>query len=129
MKPDDVVQNQRFGTFYRHYDTGAVPICEDCWKEIPRYVDFPNGLVSPESDGDAGGNFIKRRMASTGGGTGIPDGAVYEGWEHQQKVVCLSCYRNAFNRVYPGKPWPNLRGDYTVRYPEVFKEPENPPSR
>lgn len=77
-------------------------VCEDCWQPIPRYLDFPRGLVSPESDGDAGGNFIKHRMVAMD--TNVPK----MGMEHLPKAVCLPCYLLAFARVYPGAPLPEL---------------------
>jgi|SRR5579862_4337749 len=80
----------------------TVLVCEDCWEEIPKYVDFPRGLVSPESDGDLGGNFVKKRAALVGG---------LEGTEHLQKVVCLPCYLNAFRRIYPKGKLPKLSDD------------------
>jgi len=128
MKPDDVVQNTGDMKFYRQYEYGAVPICEDCWEEIPRYIDFPGGLVSPESDGDAGGNFAKTRDVSIGDKV-KDNGEPQRGREHLQKVICLKCYRLAFQRVYPGLPLPLLRGDATMRVPELIVEPDNPPSR
>lgn len=96
-RPGDVVQGQD-GTFSR----GGARVCEDCWCLIPRYVDFPSGLVSPESDGDAGGNFAKARKTSV---------AEKDGVEHLQKVVCLSCYLIAFSRFYPGAESPDLRAE------------------
>jgi hypothetical protein len=84
-------------------------LCEDCWQPIPRYVDFPDGLVSPESDGDAGG-YAKRRPMNVEGKAGI---------EALRKAVCLRCYRAAFHRVYPWAPLPMLRDlvmPATVRY-------------
>jgi hypothetical protein len=63
-----------------------VRVCEDCWRPIPRYVEFPFGLSSPESD-------TKVRVTNVDGKGGI---------EHLLKAVCLPCYRLAFARVYPG---------------------------
>jgi len=77
-------------------------VCEDCWGEIPKYVDFPRGLVSPESDGDLGGNFVKTRPTIVGG---------LEGIEHMQKAVCLPCYLKAFERHYPKGKRPKLSDD------------------
>ena len=77
-------------------------VCEDCWEEIPKYIDFPRGLVSPESDGDLGGNFVKSRATITGGLDGI---------EHMQKVVCLPCYKEAYKRTYPKAKLPKLSED------------------
>lgn len=103
MKPDYAIQAPD-STFYRHiYRDGervALRICEDCWGIVPRYVDFPRGLVSPESDGDAGGNFAKTRPSVV---------VEKDGIERLQKVVCLPCYNAAFQRVYPGAALPDLR--------------------
>jgi hypothetical protein len=63
-KPADIQQNQGDGFYYS--PTGQ-RVCEDCWQPIPSYVDFPQGLTSPESDGDPGGNFAKRRTISIEG--------------------------------------------------------------
>lgn len=104
-KPGDVSQGPDGG----YYRTATTPegvtapfrVCEDCWTYVPRYVDFPRGLVSPESDGDGSWNRAKTREV------GILDGKI--GLEHLQKVVCLPCYRAAFQRVYPGAELPDLR--------------------
>lgn len=116
-RPDDV-QQVADGFFYR---TVSVPdsvtggtntvqtlVCEDCWQPIPRYLDFPKGLVSPESDGDGGGNFIKARLVAME--TNDPK----MGREHLQKAVCLPCYTAAFQRVYPGAAAPKLRDECTT---------------
>jgi hypothetical protein len=73
-----------------------VRVCEDCWKIIPRYVDYPAGLVSPESDG-ANGTVPKWRPGTVE--TENPDrsAAAY----HLFKAVCVPCYIAAFHRVYP----------------------------
>ena len=67
-------------------------------------ADFKNGLVSPESDGDAQGNGAKFRIGH------------YHENPHTifplQKIVCLPCYFEAFKRCYPGAPLPELNGDY-----------------
>jgi hypothetical protein len=88
------------GALYRDIDGTVARVCEDCFEPIPRYQDFPQGLVSPESDGDAGGNFAKIRTAQIEDKTGL---------EHVQKIVCLPCYRAAFARVYPHADPPDLR--------------------
>lgn len=117
--PDDVKQAAD-GTFYRQVATVdedkelsviAYRVCEDCWQIIPPYVDFPRGLVSPDSDGDAGGNFIKSRLVPMD--TNTPSMGV----EHLQKVVCLPCYLAAFQRRHPGGKLPKLR-------PDVMKVPQ-----
>lgn len=89
-----------------------VRVCEDCWQPIPQYVDFPRGLVSPESDGDEHGNGIKQRYTAVG---------PKMGWEHVSKVVCLNCYLAAFARVYPTAPLPTLRADY-IETVEPYEE-------
>lgn len=89
------------GFFYIKYNDVDVRVCEDCWKPIPRYVDFPQGLTSPESDGDQGGNFAKTRSTSVEG---------KEGKEAMRKAVCLPCYNKAFKRVHPNAPLPKLSG-------------------
>lgn len=94
------------GTYARHIVRDgaqlAVRVCEDCWRTMPRYVDFPAGLVSPESDGDHQGNFAKTRQTTVGDKLGV---------EHLRKVVCLDCYYAAFQRFYPGAALPELRAD------------------
>lgn len=82
--------------------TQAVRVCEDCWQNIPRYVEFPFGLVSPESDGDAQGNAAKTRRTVVEGKRGA---------EHLRKAVCLPCYLAAFRRVYPTADVPGLCAD------------------
>lgn len=91
------------------YYVDGTRVCEDCWQPIPRYVDFPNGLVSPESDGDAGGNGAKRRPMNVEGHAGI---------EALQKAVCLPCYLAAFQRVYPSAALPEFR-DVVLAVPFV----------
>lgn len=100
-----------------YYDTNGKRLCEDCWTPIPRYVDFPDGLVSPESDGDAGGNYAKRRPMNVEGKDGI---------EALRKAVCLPCYIAAFMRVYPSAPLPEFRDQVippTVRYTPAPEPP------
>lgn len=109
--PNDVTLRAD-GTYSRpvtemHPETGETRtvhalVCEDCWEAIPSYLDFPNGLTSPESDGDAGGNFAKTRIEAIGS-----EGKM--GMAHLPKVVCLPCYHLAFARVYPGAALPELR--------------------
>jgi len=110
----DYVKQAADGTFYRNVSSvapdgesviTAYRVCEDCWQIIPPYVDFPRGLVSPDSDGDEGGNFIKSRMVPME--THTPS----MGMEHLQKVVCLPCYLAAFQRRHPGAKLPKLRAD------------------
>jgi hypothetical protein len=88
-------------------NTKQTMVCEDCWQPIPRYIDFPKGLVSPESDGDEGVNFIKHRMVA------METNEPKMGMEHLQKAVCLPCYLEAFARVYPGAKLPKLRDECT----------------
>lgn len=82
-----------------YYTPEGRPLCEDCWQPIPRYVDFPHGLTSPQSMGDSGGNFIKKRQSAIDGKSAI---------EPLRKAVCLSCYYQAFAIVYPGATPPEL---------------------
>ena len=99
-KPENVTQSGD-GFFYTRIDNRMVRVCEDCWEPIPNYVDFPHGLTSPESDGDAGGNFAKKRTASVEGKNAV---------EPMRKAVCLDCYFYAFMRVYPDAALPELSG-------------------
>jgi hypothetical protein len=89
-------------------DGGAaqVRVCEDCWQSIPRYVEFPAGLISPESDG-AGGVVPKLRPGTVD--TESPARAAAA--EHLWRVVCLPCYLAAFHRVYPEAALPDLCAD------------------
>lgn len=98
--------------FYVRAD--GIRLCEDCWQLIPAYVDFPVGLVSPESDGDAGGNFAKRRPFVVEGKVGV---------EALRKAVCLPCYLAAFARVYPGAIPPDL----SPMYRETHQREAPPP--
>ena len=77
----------------------AQRVCENCWQDIPRYRDFPSGLTSPDSDGDSGGNFAKTRKTTAEG---------LEAKEALRMAVCLPCYFEAFQRVYPGAELPDL---------------------
>lgn len=96
--------------------TITVRVCEDCWCVIPTYIDFPRGLVSPESDGDANGNGAKTKLQAVGDSGKM-------GMAHLPKVVCLSCYLAAFSRVYPNAPLPELRGDATETVQAHAPEP------
>jgi hypothetical protein len=105
-RPDNVIQNLGDMFWYRTERTPegrismtAQRVCEDCWEDIPRYKDFPYGLTSPESDGDAGGNFAKRRASSAEGLSAV---------EALRKSVCLKCYLKSFRRVYPEANLPKL---------------------
>lgn len=86
------------GHFYtamvRDGEPSVVRVCEDCWQPIPRYIDFPVGLTSPESD--------KVRA------THVEDKAALE---HLSRAVCLPCYLAAFARAYPEAPPPPFRDD------------------
>jgi hypothetical protein len=95
----------------------AVRVCEDCWQTIPRYVDFPEGLTSPESDGDAGGNFAKRRPMNVEG---------KEGFEALRKAVCLPCYLAAFQRCYPDAAQPEF-SDLVIPPTIRYVPPPEPP--
>lgn len=91
------------------YYQDGIRVCEDCWQPIPRYVDFPQGLTSPES--------AKYRATSVEGKEGI---------EALRKAVCLPCYHAAFQRAYPGAistPLSDLVYPPAVRLPI---EPEPP---
>ncbi len=81
----------------------SVRVCEACWQNIPRYVDFPAGLISPESDGD-GGAVPKLRVETVE--TDSPTRRQAAG--HLWKAVCVPCYVDAFARVYPTAPLPVL---------------------
>jgi hypothetical protein len=83
-----------------------VRVCEDCWDNIPRYIDFPAGLISPESDG-ATGTVPKVRPSTVETESPLRSAAA----EHLWKAVCVPCYLTAFQRVYPTAPLPNLRAD------------------
>lgn len=115
-KPENVSQRAD-GFYYTKRGDMDVRTCEDCWKPIPRYLDFPQGLTSPESDGDAGGNFAKTRSMGVEG---------KEGREALRKAVCLPCYNKAFKRTYPGHPLPKLSGvliDGQENYVPDFEPP------
>lgn len=84
-------------TITRDGQTHNVRVCEDCWRNIPRYVDFPAGLISPESDG-GGGATPKLRMDTVDTDSPKRRHAAAHLW----KAVCLPCYAKAFARVYPG---------------------------
>lgn len=103
-RPADVTPTQD-GYFTRRLVRDGVPqdvrVCEGCWQNIPRYVDFPYGLVSPESDGDA----AKTRRIS------METNTASAGVEHLRKAVCLPCYLAAFSRQYPDAALPVLSAD------------------
>lgn len=90
-------------TIQRDGQTHHVRVCEDCWQNIPRYVDFPAGLVSPESDGAAG---AVPKLRPTTVETDSPDRAAAA--QHLWKAVCLPCYLAAFERVYPEAICPEM---------------------
>lgn len=109
QRPDDVaIGKDGFFTRSIHRDGAAlnVRVCEDCWENIPRYIDFPAGLISPESDG-AGGTVPKHRPSTVD--TDSPSRAAAV--EHLFKAVCLPCYQAAFARVYPGAISTPMRAD------------------
>jgi hypothetical protein len=93
-------------TIQRDGQIHYVRVCEDCWRNIPRYVDFPAGLISPESDG-AGGAVPKLRPSTVE--TDSPERA--SAAEHLWKALCLPCYLEAFQRVYPGAVCPELNAN------------------
>jgi hypothetical protein len=90
-------------TIQRDGKSHNVRVCEDCWQTIPRYVEFPAGLISPESDGT---ETAVAKMRPTTVDTDSPDRAA--AGEHLWKAVCLPCYLAAFTRVYPDVPLPVL---------------------
>jgi hypothetical protein len=108
-------------TITRDGKSHNVRVCESCWQNIPRYVEFPAGLISPESDGD-GGAVPKLRVDTVA--TDSPTRA--QATAHLWKAVCVPCYQAAYARVYPdaGVPWLNeaVVGDGTPV--ELPKEPE-----
>lgn len=87
------------GFFYKQVDDKQALVCEDCWRIMPRYVDFPQGLTSPESDGDPSGNYAKKRLTAVEGMQAV---------EPLRRAVCLDCYFEAFQRVYPDATLPEL---------------------
>lgn len=107
--PDDV----RLGgdgfftrTIQRDGQTHNVRVCEYCWDDIPRYVHFPQGLVSPESDGGEGVP-PKIRPGTVDTDSPLRSAAV----EHLWRAACLPCYLEAFARMYPGAALPELPAD------------------
>ena len=124
--PSDVTQTAD-GFFTRTITRDGVShnvrVCEDCWQNIPRYVEFPAGLVSPESDGE---NGTVPKMRPTTVDTDSPLRAAAA--EHLRKAVCLPCYLAAFARVYPGANLPYLSdavvGDGSPVTPEPPKAAE-----
>jgi hypothetical protein len=114
-RPADFICQPFDGKYYRREqrdeENGAISntdylVCEDCWKDVPKYVDFPRGLVSPESDGDRGGNFPKHRQKAPPEPLQNVNAMATEA---MQKVVCLECYLLAFKRFYPKVKPPALR--------------------
>lgn len=106
QRPDDVTiggDGYFTRTIQRDGQTHQVRVCEDCWQNIPRYVDFPAGLISPESDG-AGGAVPKLRPGTVETDSPERAGAA----EHLWKAVCLPCYVKAFQRVYPDAEPPDF---------------------
>jgi hypothetical protein len=83
-----------------------VRVCEDCWENIPRYIDFPQGLTAPESDGPGA---VVPKMKPDTVETDSPLRAA--GAKHLSKAVCLPCYLAAFTRVYPDAALPQLNAD------------------
>jgi hypothetical protein len=107
VKPPSDVAIQADGYFtriiVRDGVAHAVRACEDCWQNIPRYVDFPDGLVSPESDGHGS---AKAKKQPTTVSTESPLRAPAE--QHMPRAVCLPCYLAAFARVYPDATTPTF---------------------
>jgi hypothetical protein len=113
--PEDAPPGTQRDGYGFYTDPDGCRLCEACWQPIPAYVDFPVGLTSPESDGDAGGNFAKRRYSVVEGKAAV---------EALRTAVCLPCYLAAFQRVYPDTPLPDLNPEYRdVR----VSEPPPPP--
>jgi hypothetical protein len=82
-----------------YYTADGRKLCEECWHVIPRYVDFPQGLTSPESEIDASGSYAKKRMTSIEGKPAV---------EPLRKAVCLACYFKLFEATNPGVELPEL---------------------
>lgn len=117
--PPGVRYNQGDSYYYRVEDGKSQRVCEDCFEIIPRYRDFPQGLTSPESDGDPFGNGAKYKT--------VLDGATDYGQPRVSrmacpKAVCLPCYYRAFRRMYPDAEMQILSGELmptTEKYPEM----------
>ena len=122
--PADVIQGADgffSRTIQRDGRSHNVRVCEGCWQNIPRYIEFPAGLISPESDG-MGDTVPKLRLDTVA--TDNPKRS--QAAAHLWKAVCLRCYLEAFARVWPGVPAPPLNpavvGDGSPI--ELPKEPE-----
>jgi hypothetical protein len=96
--PEGVRYNPGNSFYYRDVMTStglqSRKVCEACWTLIPRYVDFPEGLVSPDDR--------KSRMTTVEGKVGR---------ESQPEALCLPCYVEAFARVYPGAALPEFSSE------------------
>lgn len=90
-------------TITRDGQSHNVRVCEDCWQNIPRYVDFPAGLASPEGAMEHS-DVPKVRAANVATDNPRRSG----GLEHLLKAVCLPCFMAAFARVYPNGPMPTF---------------------
>lgn len=113
MEMPEGVEQQTDGYFYKD----GRRQCEDCWKPIPWYVDFPLGLVSPESSSPHGPTFGKHRMIDMAASE-----YSRQTCEPLRKAVCLDCYNLAFKRCYPGVELPEL--SRMVRVTTQYLEPE-----
>lgn len=105
-RPDDIaVGGDGYFTrqIIRDGTTHNVRVCEDCWENIPRYVDFPAGLSSPENE-DHARTVAKLRPSTVE--TDSPERAAAV--QHLHRAVCLPCYMAAFHRVYPTADLPLL---------------------
>ncbi len=87
------------GFYYETINGVDQRICEKCEKPIPRYVDFPQGLTSPDSDGDGSWNRGKKRFVAVEGKSAI---------EPLRVAVCLDCYLSVFRKMYPLAKLPEL---------------------
>ena len=94
--PEGIRRSPSDSYYYREILTttglASIRVCEDCWIPIPRYRDFPGGLISPESDGDREQHGAKTHGLYI---EGKPCRGV------SPKAVCVSCYQAAFARMYP----------------------------
>jgi len=101
--PDDVYQSAD-GFWYRHFlmpsgVQGAQRVCEDCWQNMPPYLNAKLGFVSPESEG-------KYTSVSI-----VGEHCNHKGVMPMQKAICRECYLAAYHRVYPNAPLPDMSGE------------------
>ena len=119
--PEDVQQGPD-GFYFREVarvaEDGTVTliptrVCEDCWEVIPKYVDFPRGIVSPELETDM--RYVKRKWVAIGN---------TEAWQPLAKAVCLPCYIAAYQRVYPEGIVPTLNTAIVEQLEVYTPEPD-----